>query len=583
MAISVIPIEQCFGDESVVPSFDFLEIKDPTFRLLRMQCKGDVFANPELGVRHASSLHAAKCREALKLARVHRADIFVTPEYAVPIQLIDEIIRTPDLQPHPNKLWCLCCEGVPWETFENKINEWSDHAYVGKKVLDGAYIKNFAGFMLYLFPSKQADKLCIVPQLKLQPMREDIFVCEGDGLSRGENVILFGNRKPNQLVSVICADAYHPDIKDSGIFYPEGSERKLIILHPQMNPAPRNGEMASLRNNLFSQEWGDSTVYITANWAAGSTIFPETQPGEKHVVQNPWSGIYRRFFNYGDDQWAEKLRGIRNENVKHGLGFAFERYRKYKVWFAHKNEHLQLLVVRKPYGGGPSIVKTSGTVQAVKLYLPQERTGGWEDSTLHFQTALPDRLMREATDEFAFPIHASVEERDIFFGLCLGHLEKGELILSASEQSSRLSYHIDDACEPGRARQANRVANLIKILKNPTTLPNQLRKLQGAYTFALAKRAPFNLLPKSGNEKSGALVSYVERESEMKETAERILREIPYGHVWLEDSICIFSTKDVTGEIAHYPHVSDEFTKPDRVENRPDISHGGVSIEQPFD
>jgi len=584
MTISVIPIERCFGVESedIVPSFDFLEIEDPTFRLLRMQCRGDVLAHPEMGVRNASELHEYKCREALKLARAHRADIFLTPEYAIPLPLIDEIICTTELQPHPNKLWCLCCEGVPWEIFEEKINEWSDRAYVGKKALEEAYRKNFAGFLLYLFQSKRGDKLCIVPQLKLQPMREDIFVCEGDGLSRGKHVVLFGDQKPNQLVSIICADAFHPDLKDSSKFFPGGNERKLIILHPQMNPAPRNGELASLRNNLFSQEWGNSTIYITANWAAGSAIFPEQMPGAKHVVQTPWSSIYRRFHNYGGDEWAEKLRSVRNENIKHGLGFAFEDYKKYKVWFAHKNEHLQLLVVRKPYGGGPSIVKPSGTVQASKLYLPNERNDGWEASTLHFQTALPDELAQEATGEFAFPVHASVEERDEFFGLCLGHLEKGELVLSGSEQCSRISYHIDDACEPGRVRQADRVANLIRILKSERTLPAQLRKLQGGYQFMLAKETPFNLIPKSGNEKGGALVSYVERESEMIKTAEGIWREIPYGRQLLGDSICVFARK-ATGELTHYPQVSEEFTSPDRVENRTDISHGGVSIEQPFD
>jgi hypothetical protein len=589
MRISVITIEECFGNREtdLVPSFDFLGIQDPTFRLLRMQCQGDLLANPNKGVYNTRNIHIDKCREALKIARSERVDLFITPEYSIPIDLIDEIIRNPNLQPLPKKLWCLCCEGIDWETFQYRINQWSDYAEVGKKTLEDAYIKQFAGFMLYVFKSKQADKLCVVPQLKLQPMREDIFVCEGDGLTRGNYVILFGKDSPNQLVSIICADSYHQSIKDSSIFFPGGNERKLIVLHPQLNPAPRNGEIASLRENIFSQSWGNSTVYVTANWAAGSNINPERQRGVKHVIHTPWSSIYRRYFSYSGEKWIEKLRKIRNENLNHGLGFGYEPYKKYKVWFAHKNEHLQLLVIRKPFGGGPAITMPDGTVQAVKIYVPNQRNDGWIETTLTFQTDLPQSLMVEATGDFEYPINVSVEERDKFFGYCLGHFEEGELKLFEKsykkEKSSRISYHIDDDCEPLRIRQAERVANLIRILKSPKTLPSQLRRMEGKYRLQLAKTTPFNLIPKSGNEKSGALVAYVEREIEMKETAQRILREIPYLGPWLEESICIFSTRAVTGEIVHYPDYSDEFTEPDRVVKGIDFSHGGVTIEQPFE
>ncbi|WP_248928819.1 hypothetical protein [Paenibacillus hamazuiensis] len=561
----------------MIPKFRCLETDEPTFRLLRLQCRDLLAAGPESGVRHTSQSHMDKCREALRIARSGGAHLFVTPEYAIPIELIDEMMRHAELQPPGNALWCLGCEGMAWESFLTHIHQWKDKAFVGDKHLETVYPGNFAGFILYVFRSAAEDKLCLVPQLKVQPMREPMFVCEGDGLTRGRHIIVFGNHSPNQLVSIICADAFHRDIKDAAILFPHHEEKKYIVLHPQLNPAPRNKDIAALRNHIFDGTWGRSVLYITANWAAGTQI--QLGQDEAHTVRNPWSCIYRRFISLdGEQNWLERLRPVRRNNLKYGLDLAYDTEKKLKVWFAVKQEHLQQLVVTKPYSGGPEITERRGQVEAHKVYVPDAADNGWSEGHVFFQSDLPRELCAEAAEEFAIPEGAYERERDKFFGLCLGHLEEGELSLGEAEKSSRVGTHIDEECEPQRERQADRIVQLIRCLKLGGRLPSQLKKLKGPFRFHVSANSVFNLIPASGNEEAGALAVYVEREREMKPVAEGIFKKIPYSELWLKDKICVFS-KNAAGEIVHFPYHYDEFTAPDRVDPISEFTNGGAGID----
>lgn len=585
MTLSTIAINDCFAEaeagSSVVPDFHFLDIADDSpFRLMRLQPRGTLTASPDEGVRHASALHLDKCREALRTARNEYADLFVTPEYCIPVALIGEILRDPKLQPRPNTLWCLGCEGISLDPFYDHMMQWEDAAIVSRKPLEDMRENRFVNFLLYVFPAKDGRKLCLVPQLKLQRMNDPQFHCEGAGLSLGKKVVVFGEDSANQLFSIVCADAFHPEIHSGSLFFPDRTQRRYIILHPQLNPAPRHSSIAALRNNMFKLKSARDSLYITSNWADGTTVAAGGSPALR--IGAPWSSIYRRFISLdGERSWNERLREIRNRNFRHGLGFGFLPSNKIKVWYAVKSEHLQLIQLTKPYDGGAELPHPPANVRAEKAFVPGE-SARWQPAELPFESALPDILVREAVEEYGYPHTAPAEQLDKFFGYCTGHLEEGQLLLSEEEQSSRISCHIDEQCEPGRVRGARQVARLILRLKNKETLPGQLRRFEGKYRLQPGMYVPFNLLPKSGNETQGALVAYTDDADSMKSIVDRIYNALPSLVPFIKDNICIFSHNEYD-ESVHYPVFSNLYTSSERTSHSTDFTEGGPLIDAELD
>ncbi|MCC3374229.1 hypothetical protein [Cohnella sp. REN36] len=585
MPISIMTVEACFAEtcpgESIVPRFDCLETETQSFNLMRLQPMGELVASSEMGVCSTEALHIDRVREALRLARSERADLFITPEYVVPLQLIDEMVYNEELQPPPNKLWCLCCEGMTWKAFQDHMNLWADFCYVGEGALDHIYESNFTGIILYVFQSAAGDRCCLVPQSKLQPMREDLAVCERVGLSRGKHIVLFGEARPNRLVSFICADVFNQDVNQLSFLFPDRNEYKYIVLHPQLNSAPRHVEIADLRNTMFRAECGQNTLYITANWASGTTVhIPQYE--RTISIHSPWSSIYRRHIHYGEEGWVNGLRAFRRENFRHGLGFVFEPDMQYKIWFAHRREHMQLVSLRKPFGGAAEIERPRGTVQALKSFIPNEQRNGWCQMEIPFDTILPSDILAEANGDYLYPVQADVENRDRFFSSCLGGTEQGELTATKVELSHRVSYHIDDECEGGRVQQGRKISNLIRCLKrlNYDRCPSQIRRLKGGYRFGMLPDAPVNLLSKAEHVRDAALVVYVEHETQMKAKAEQLIDK--HGFL-MQEKIVVLALREFSGEIVHYPELNDDVTAPERRVQTTDYSQGGLNIEPSFD
>lgn len=584
VGVKLLAVEDCFkyDHRSIVPSFQFLDTTSPHFRFMRIQPRGELVASPETGVQSIDPLHMERCRHALFLAREHRVELFLTPEYCIPVQLIDEIIANPALQPHPNTLWCLCCEGLSLSAFEDHMNKWADHAYLGRGAVENLTYSYFVGFLLYIFMSADGDKLCIVPQSKVQPMREELHVCEQSGLSQGHEIVLFGRAMRNRLCSIICADAYHPDLKDSNLFFPHHAESNNIVLHPQLNSSPRHEDIAALRNRLFEQERGQHTLYITANWACGTSIRLVDRSEPVMKIRNPWSSIYRRNFNFGLHEMREGLREVQRHNLNYGLGFAYMKRSKLTVWYAIKQEHVQIIHLRKPYGGGPEITRSAG-VQAQITYISNEKQDGWRKATTTFDHTLPSVLIGEATGDYAYPLNANVDELDRFFNYCLGYLDGNELLLDEQEKSYRLSYHIDDECENYRERQIGYVTKLFRYLKQLPTekYPSQLRRIQGGFKFHVVDKAALNVVSKQAGTRDGALVAYVESAREAKERTLQLidhLGEFVYG-----EKICIFSKDPFTDELIYFPQHNDHVTAAERVTMNSEFTQGGNSIEPKVD
>lgn len=579
MSITFIPIEEIFeraGHGGLVPSFSFSETTFSSFRLLRMQCKGQLIADSRQGPIIQNDSHYRLCKEALKVARETEADLFVTPEYSFPMELIGEMLTNSDLQPPHGKLWCLACQGEGRARFEDYLGTWEQHACVIRPLRGYYHHRDFVCALIYVFMSQDDNTLCIVPQLKLHSSADPEFYCEGDALSRGTAVYTFGSDRPNQLCSIICADAFHPDMH-AGLFFPNHNEN-WIILHPQLNKRPRHPSMVRLRDAIFSRTEGRHVVYITANWAESTEV--NLSQGTSMRFSTPWSCIYMKHAG----EWLDVLRTARNNNLSKGLGFAYWDDAKVKVWYAHKHEHMQLIAIEKPNPATAEVNRTPAGAKVLRTYVPDEERISWFESDLPFDGRLPMNIAAAANGPFDFPLHASTEQRDRFFGLCLGHREEGQLKFATDsgdkEVIARLAMHIDDDCESFRNEDADKVGKLFECLSQPPErLPGQLRSLEGGFRLGLSDKHPdYNLFPRQGDERDGIWVAYARYEHKALEMTSRLLNQLGTDH---RHQVCVFSTKIGSHETVAYPDLRVEFTAPTRVGSIIEFTEGAKKAWNP--
>ncbi|GAB7388043.1 hypothetical protein BSNK01_18800 [Bacillaceae bacterium] len=323
-------------------------------------------------------------------------------------------------------------------------------------------------------------------------------------------------------------------------------------------------------------------IYITANWAEGTKI---CVPGERKsiAIQNPWSCIYTK---HHDSNWVNNLREIRNKNLEKGLGFSFLKGPKTKIWHAVKVEHLQQICIEKPNPLAYPIAHSPGDVRAESMYVPNDQRSVWVETNITFNDNLPDNLLGLLKGNFDFPTKESIETKDKFFGLCLGHREEGQLLANDhDEKCRRLGVHIDNECEDLRNQDAHHIAKLTYYLQNPQHgLPGQLGHFNGRYKFFYSDDCPFyNLYPLSEDPTQAVWVAYQESESQAKKLANE-LKKVVGADQW--HKVCIFY--DGISQIRSLPPYDERYvaatrTPPnetiDRLTDMHDFAVKGVKVD----
>lgn len=556
-------VKKAFDNSELVPQFTFLDQSSNNFSLLRLQCKGELIANPINGVQNDNEAHYNMCKNTLKKARETYADILLTPEYCIPWQLVEEIVQDRDLQPDYGKLWVLCCQGIQSNRFQEMMQNFKESHYVVMPS-DVSY-KYFVNVLLYIFQSAEEEgKLVIIPQLKLQPMRDTKMSHEGAGLTQGHTIYMFGRNSNNQLCSIICADAYdNRIIQNLGLFNQTWNEH-WIILHPQLNPKPRHDGIIGFRKSLFNITGERNIVYITANWAEGTIIELEGEGEEK--INNPWSCIYLKHTN---GNWLQELRDIRKLNFSNGLAFCYVQKLKKIIWYAIKYEHLMQLRIVKPLQGGQGITISNDGVRTEFTY--KYHQSKWIESNKTFDDQIPSGLLESFTGNFSYPVDATdIELRDKFFGLCLGQMETGQLVADENtEITNRLSIHVDQECEICKEQEIDKIRELTSYLHNPSDgLPEQMKHLNGNFMYHYDDSFEFyNLYPlvnegTPGDGKKGVWVSFEYSEKKAKSLANKLMANAGKER---EDKICVFTISK--GKTIAYPKYNVQFNANSRAES----------------
>jgi len=573
----------------VCPEFDVCNGNPYVFTLMRPQfCatfKYDDINGPVICDETFNQL----CEDLIKKAKYENVDVLITPEYCIPLDLIIKIISdtSESLKPNLGKIWCLCCQGTKYKDFLQYLDRFEElGAKVIRLAVETATVKNFINALIYVFLLTDGS-ICILPQLKTQIMADRDLLCEGMGMSVGKIVYKFGKKCPNQLCTIICADALN--FRNISLSNINSGNENIILLHPQLNEKPRNSTFCRLKYNLYDSSECDSMIYITVNWAYGTKLIHRNnpQPDTTLSIINPWSCIYVKDIN---NQWLEQQRCLRNHNFSKGLGFGYFNRCKLKIWYCLKNEIIHLLTIKKPKGNGPNAAQPKHDVTVNKVYVTEGRGYLLEKDYISDNNNLKELLdIREDEIDYNFPLRADKENRDIFFGVCLGYLEKdlekGQLAIVDNEVCNIVSIHIDDECEEQRLKLINHFNILVNLLK-AGKLPPYMKELVRSHMFSL-EDCIFNLVSKDNNVRAKAIVSYVPYEPDAKKVSSKMKEEQKNKHAELNIDIineliseereneirkfitntyvCVFTQKRGTTQIISYPEYKPEITSSDRV------------------
>ena len=579
-------IEKSIGP--VYPEFDVCKGNPYTFTLMRPQ----FFATFEYDETNGPVIYDEAfdqlCEDLIKKAKYENVDVLITPEYCISLDIITKIVSdtSDSLKPNLGKIWCLCCQGTKYDIFLQYLNKFEElGAKVVRYAVETATIKSFVNSLIYVFRLTDGS-ICILPQLKTQIMGDRDLLCEGMGMSVGKVVYKFGKECPNQLCTIICADALN--FRYISLSNINNGNENIILLHPQLNEKPRNSTFCRLKYNLYDSTECDNMIYITVNWAYCTKLIHRNNPHPDTTLSiiNPWSCIYVKDIS---NQWLEQQRCLRNDNFSKGLGFGYFNTCKLKVWYCLKNEIIHLLTIKKPKLNGPNVAVPRDDVIVKKLYITEGRRYLTEKEYISDNDNLKDLLkIREDEIDYNFPIRAEKENRDKFFGVCLGDLEIGQLSIGDNEICNIVSIHIDDECEGQRLKLIDNFNKLVELLK-AGELPFNMKNLFYSHMFSL-EDCIFNLVSKDNNVRAKAIVSYVPYEPDAKRVSCKMIEKAKNREIELNKDIiyelisensegreneirkfitktyvCVFTQERGTTRIITYPEYKPEITSSDRV------------------
>lgn len=316
---------------------------EQSFSLFRAQMQGDISYSTD-GVWLSDPQHDEKCEQLLALAKAQAADLVLFPEYCISYTLLHKIVSDESRWPDENKLWCLPCQGIPYDRFEAFLFGLSKSAnivLINTAISRRVNRRKFVNALFYCFLVFKDDQpfLCLAPQMKTHHMSDPLCECETTGLTTGSRIFTLNK----QLVTLLCADSMNNDINWQ-LLQDEELTNGILLLHPQMNSAPKHPTFRRLRHEML--EHTQPGICVTCNWAAGTRLQPAGSGSRSSEIKFSWSCIYCKHQDISFDSWKARYAPLWSRNAVCELFGAFMPKQRAEVWFSTSSE--QTLLVHLP-------------------------------------------------------------------------------------------------------------------------------------------------------------------------------------------------------------------------------------------
>lgn len=583
-----------------MPNFQCINNDPATFRILRMQPRANFQYDVRNGPRCNDRSLIEECRSALHLAKKECSDLVLFPEYCMPYSLLQEILSDAKEWPDNNKLWCLPCQAISnndFFTFLEKAKCNEEVVVLDQKCISDQNMQNnfFINALFYCFITtdfQNQKKLVLLPQMKLHPMRDVAYLCEGEGLTTG-GILYYFSGESICLFSLICADVYHDGVSWDTLHSRVFQNKTPIILHPQLNSNPREHAFSRLRRELMDRN--QAGLYITSNWAAGTCLQPANGGEGTLQIDLSWSCIYRKYGLIGVDELCGK-KEEREGNLKKGVCTGMISRCRTSVWFTDSQESLYIFRVEAPQTSGYPVANQYQACKANGRYVVKtiDETGEltWKEEEYNFslieQMALVPELKKIAKDLLSnkdvmrlcagdMPFKSKDKEAvDCFFtfatALCNHPLE-----LDGDKEvpiAWTLFLNKDDVSHADKALML-----FFKLCKSlETNLPPRLREFQGRVRFAYFPQEPGRPVAnlKSIDLDGKILAAFAETEYKAKCYLEYLKKNIPCEEELYEKTVCIFYEDVSHNTVASIPEAEIHITCGDAYRSNSSITNGGA-------
>lgn len=291
--------------------------------------------------------------EFLKIAKNNGTDLVITPEAAVPLEIIKDIIDNKKMWPEEGKLWCLGTEGISKQDYVLLADEWSKRKNVVFICSQNIKKRKHINTLFYFFQTAE-QQLAVISQIKIGAMRDILFSNEQADLSTGEEIFILDlngmDVADNVLATLICADILNINCVD---FCKEFHGKSPVILNMQMNPKPFHEKIIGFRKTFFEDDNIRNAQMIVANWGRGTTIREEGKNHQNEGYSDSGSTVYFSLENnHGQNSISSifenrdfVIKGI-GESQKSGLEYFLTR--QYEIWKIQ--EEIQIAYYEKKVG-----------------------------------------------------------------------------------------------------------------------------------------------------------------------------------------------------------------------------------------
>ncbi len=554
-----------------------------SYTLFRIQMQG-CFHFSQDGVWIDDPEHDEKCLSLLQLTVKRSHDLVLFPEYCISNRVLRKIIADKSLWPENRKLWVLPCQGMPKEKFQNFIDEVSgkDQIFLLDKAWTAPQVnrRSFVTALFYCFLGYRDGKpvLCLVPQLKTQPMGDRNCLCEQAGMTTGCMIYTLNHR----LLTLLCADSMNNDLT-WGSFQEELLRFGFTILHPQLNAHPKDRVFSRIRWELF--EHGGPGVYITCNWAKGTALYQEGRKKPTENIDISWSCIYRKHADDIFGKWNQNG-SLRQENELYGLFGAVMRSKRTEVWFSLYQEEAVILQIPNPsFEGYGKLSIPDIHAQARFCYCQEAKE--WTEQKVDPETLQQriDRLpsgntfLHQYSQDVEGPYRFALDmpqriDADQFFALALASFHNNILEIDENENLNAWTLLLDESEQESAGKALDQLLRLIEILRGE--LPPQCAPLKEPHRFCYQPAQIDRPSVNFQSDKQDALVAYAPSAIDTQKYI-KILKEAEcHGDEdLLRRFVRVFYYEPKGNELNCEPQLSIDITQGDGISMRGDITNGG--------
>lgn len=315
--------------------------KTSAYHILQIQPKAKLSVDRTKGlyIVDDNDYYKNKLLKSLEISYDYMYDLVLTPEYSVPLSVIDQLISDEKRIRH-GTLYCLCCNGMPCDDFDYWINKYNnnDDIVICSDSWNLTPRNRIVCCLIYLtkvrFSRKgkhKFDKVFIIPQFKTRSMKDECMNFEYDVLTCGNEIVVFGKEKEDYFLSMICADVFNYELISEIKNYLTKKKKKALIFHPQLNLRPQHNNFRFTRDLLMDYAENDSIRVIALNWAKGTKF--DMAGTEIPAITDSWSTIYKAYSPHDFSEYMAILDG----NVNKGLNFAHDY--QMAMFFFPSSEH----------------------------------------------------------------------------------------------------------------------------------------------------------------------------------------------------------------------------------------------------